>query len=68
VESLSPEREEDVIRIIVKQIDSTVVAVGVSDEAREEFKTFDVELPEVEQWLRENTDYVHRSFIGIELK
>lgn len=59
------------IRIICSETDAGALAHGAGDLERSH-KTFDVELPEVEAWLRESrphgTDnYLTRQFLGIEL-
>ncbi len=54
------------IRIICANNDFADAA-NVGGPATVTHKTFDVELPEVEAWLREHVKYHSRSFQGIEL-
>ena len=54
------------VRIIVQDNDFGEAA-NVGGPTHQSFKTFDVELPEVEAYLNEKLTWVHRSVIGIEL-
>jgi hypothetical protein len=59
-----------VIRIIV-QTDDAQMAANVGGHVHTEHRTFDVDLPELEAFLREPHDqkwtYAHRQVIGVQL-
>lgn len=55
------------IRLVVEQIDTTLLAKGAVECPTTTLKTFDVEAPKLEAYLRASDDYIHRRFIGIEL-
>lgn len=55
------------IRILVRS-DYAGMAVNVVGSVHTEHKTFDVEIPELEKYLREsNGTYSHANVIGVEL-
>lgn len=56
------------IRLHLSQTDAGMAA-NVGGPVRETWKSFDVDLPEVEDWLRATNkmNYVERNFHGIEL-
>lgn len=54
------------IRILCRNVDLSDAAAGVGP-TEETYKTFDVELPELEKWLRESSNFVRRTAIGIEV-
>jgi len=55
------------IRIICSESDSTAAAFDAGL-VRQTHKTFDVDLPEIEEWLRNKRNtYVERSVVGIEV-
>lgn len=56
------------IRIIV-QTDDAGMAANVGGHVHTTYKTFDVDLPEIEAFLREPKEagYVHRHFVGAEI-
>ena len=56
------------IRIIVREAD-VGAAMHVGGPVRSILKTFDVELPDLERYLRAEgqPDYVHREVMGVEL-
>lgn len=58
------------IRIIVRVDDANALAHGAASNAEVTFKTFDVDLPAVETFLRGDkrlNEFVTRSVIGVEL-
>lgn len=55
------------LRIIVKTDDAAHVVNGGADHSLASFKTFDVDLPEVEKHLRDMTTYESRQVVGVEL-
>lgn len=58
------------IRIIVRVDDANALAHGAANNAETTFKTFDVDLPAVEAFLRGDkrlNEFVTRSVIGVEL-
>jgi len=56
------------IRLIVTRSDIGA-AVNIGGPVFQEHKTFDVSLPEVEAWLREEQGtYERRRFVGIEIR
>jgi hypothetical protein len=42
------------------------MAAGVADTTDSTLKSFDVDLPHIEEWLNEETGYTKRVFVGIE--
>ena len=55
------------IRIIVRETDSGEACNVPNGQTHLNFKTFDVELPEVEKYLSEKWQYVSRQVIGVEV-
>lgn len=53
------------IRIVCVEVDISISAIGGPPETK--YRTFDVELVEIEAWLRKPTPYGARAFAGIEL-
>ena len=57
------------LRIIVREEDCTNIVHGGCSHPQIETKTFDVELPEVEAYLREKpSQYNYRSVLGVEVR
>lgn len=57
------------IRLIIRTQSAGMAANVAGAKAEIDFKTFDVEIPEVESYLREaeKWDYTNRQIIGVEL-
>lgn len=56
------------IRIIVRSSEASALAHGAANAPEITYKTFDVELPEVEEHLRARvSNYENRELIGVEL-
>jgi hypothetical protein len=55
------------IRIVVRVSDAAHVVNGGALGASVSYRTFDVELPEVERILRREETYVAYDFVGVEL-
>lgn len=60
------------IRIICRERDDRAVAACAADHPEVTHKTFDIEAPELEAWLKEpeamNDHYVIRTVIGVEVR
>ena len=54
------------IRVICCEVDSADVAYSCGS-AKTTYRTFDVDLPELENWLSEHRGRCERSFVGLEI-
>jgi hypothetical protein len=54
------------VRIVCLEADAGFAA-NMGGPVKQEVKTFDVNLPLVEEWLRKSEPFCQRSFVGIEL-
>jgi hypothetical protein len=56
-----------VIRLVFRQVDNTHVAGGAADYGDVTLQSFDVELPEIEEWIKASHSRVIRHFVGMEI-
>ena len=57
------------LRVIVRRIDSSLCAAGISEHAKSELKTFEISCPELDDWLSGEVrqEYVDCWVVGAEV-